>query len=306
MRNIGTLLAAAALLAAAGCGRGDQPVETSEAPAAEPGARPATPAASASPAASPVPPASAARWHLQSSGDGTALVFPASGAAAIRLFCPAGGRQLLVNLPAARPIGSEERLSVGSGGEVVALVADTKGDRLRGGVSGTGAVPANLPALIAGPVSASYGNQVSGPHPAPPADLAERFVAACRDAGAPAPAPTGKPRGDHPCRVQEGKALDIAALRAVGTEPFWAAAVEGRCVTYSTPEDQKGTRVWARYTPGKGGGGTWAGSLGGQPFELVLSPQPGCSDGMSDRRYPLAASLRVGGERRRGCAHPGS
>ena len=33
------------------------------------------------------------------------------------------------------------------------------------------------------------------------------------------------------------------------------------------------------------------GSLGGRRFELRIRPGPGCSDGMSDRRYPLAAEL---------------
>ncbi|MGA9582166.1 MAG: hypothetical protein WBR13_09380, partial [Allosphingosinicella sp.] len=104
-----------------------------------------------------------------------------------------------------------------------------------------------------------------------------------------------------PCVIQDGKALSVAPVRALGTEPFWNARVEGRCVTYSNPEDQKGTRVWTRFTPGPGGG-TWSGSLRGNRFELRVRPQRGCSDGMSDRRYPLEAELLVGGERRRGCA----
>jgi len=104
--------------------------------------------------------------------------------------------------------------------------------------------------------------------------------------------------------VQGNERLRIGALRAVGTEPFWGARIEGRCVTYSHPEDQAGTRIWTRYSAGTGGGGTWSGALGGRRFELRIRPQPGCSDGMSDRRYPLAAELFVNGERRTGCAEP--
>jgi uncharacterized membrane protein len=104
--------------------------------------------------------------------------------------------------------------------------------------------------------------------------------------------------------MQGSERLRLAPLRAVGTEPFWAARVEGRCVTYSHPEDQAGTRVWTRYTPAPGGGGTWAGALGRQPFELRVRAQPGCSDGMSDTRYPMAADLLVAGQRLRGCAAP--
>src|SRR5688572_27996688 len=71
----------------------------------------------------------AAGWNLQSSGEGVAVaLLSPSGATAIRLFCPAGQANLLVNIPAFKPIGSEERLSFGSGGNVVALVADPRGD----------------------------------------------------------------------------------------------------------------------------------------------------------------------------------
>jgi uncharacterized membrane protein len=97
--------------------------------------------------------------------------------------------------------------------------------------------------------------------------------------------------------------LKSASVRALGTEPFWNARVEGRCVTYSNPEDQKGSRIWTRFAPAPGGG-TWSGAMGGRPFELKIRPKRGCSDGMSDKSYPLAAELLVGGERRQGCAEP--
>jgi uncharacterized membrane protein len=290
------------LLAACGSGgdpSADPPLNSAEgAPAAQPEA-PAAPAAAASKAP-------AASWDLQSSGEGVALaLLPGSGPASIRLFCPTEGKRLLVNVPAFRPIGSEERLSIGSGGTAHALVADSAGDRQRGGVTGAGGVPGALAALVGGPISASYGAQSSGPHPAPPQALARAFVAACSD-GAPAraaAAPPGPPSASGgPCSVQDGKPLKIPSLRAVGTEPFWGARIEGRCVTYSHPDDQKGTRIWARFTAGSRGGGTWAGSLGGRRFELRTRAEPGCSDGMSDRRYPIAVDLIVGGEKRTGCA----
>jgi uncharacterized membrane protein len=289
------LTAAVLFAAAAGCGR-SQPGPPAPANAAAPAPTAAVPAAA--------PAVAAASWDLLSSGEGSALVLGPADAPALRLFCPAGRRQLLVNMPAARPIGSEERLSFGSGRTGVTLVADTRGDAARGGVSGTGELPANLPALLTGQLTASYGNQLSGPHPAPPAELARGFAAACRDKAPATLLPPVAPTSAGACMAQEGRRLAVAPLRAVGTEPFWGARIDGRCVTYSHPEDQKGTRVWTRYTPGPGGGGTWSGALAGQPFELVLSPRPGCSDGMSDRRYPLAAALRVAGERRSGCAAP--
>jgi uncharacterized membrane protein len=293
MRMSGLIAATALVLPA--CGSGDN--SSAPAPAAE-SETPAAPAKAAEDSA-------AARWDLQSSGEGVALaLLPASGRATIRLFCPAGEARLLVNVPAFRPVGSEERLSFGGGGEVVALVADTAGDRQRGGVSGTGAVPDNLDALVRGPLSASYGAQASGPHPAPPPQLARAFVAACSEGPGAVRPPAGGPTASAgPCQMQDGERLRVAPLRALGTEPFWGARIEGRCVTYSHPEDQDGTRVWTRYTP-RPGGGIWAGALGGRCFELRTRAQTGCSDGMSDNRYPIAVELLVNGEHRQGCAEP--
>jgi uncharacterized membrane protein len=319
MRILG-LIAATALVAGCEGRQGNAPpaggnVNGNESgPAAETGEGNAVAPANAAAPASPASPAPAGAWDLQSSGEGTALVLPAAAGAgtAIRLFCPARQDRLLVNVPGFKPIGSEERLSFGSGGNAAALVADTRGDRQRGGVSGTGAVPDNLGALISGPISVSYGTQKSGPHPALPRELYRGFIAACQEGAAaarsPAPPPQGpgskQPLAAGACMMQGTERLQLASLRAVGTEPFWAAQIEGRCVTYSHPEDQKGTRVWTRYTPGANGGGTWAGSLGGKPFHLRTRRQAGCSDGMSDRRYPMAVELLVAGERRNGCAHP--
>ena len=244
----------------------------------------------------------APRWDLPSSGEGVALaLLSGQGSTAIRLFCPVGKNELLVNVPAFRPIGSEERLSFGSGGEVVALVADPRGDAQRGGVTGNSAVPGNLAALISGPISASYGAQTSGPHPAPPADLARAFVRACAEKEVIAEPLPPQPAGA--CLTQDGKPVAANRIRAIGTEPFWGARIEGRCVTYSHPEDQTGTRVWTKFS-GTTTSGSWTGSLGGKPFVLRTRPQAGCSDGMSDNRYPIAVALTVGGEERTGCAKP--
>lgn len=245
----------------------------------------------------------ASRWALQSAGEGTALaLLDTSGSTVLRLFCASGTKRLLVNVPAFKPIGSEERLSFGGGGDVVALVADTRGDPLRGGVSGVGEAPPNLGALLSAPLSASYGAQTSGPHGPPSADDATALVKACI-ADSPGSAVTPPAQPAHPCNAQDDKPLPAIRLRAIGTEPFWGARIEGRCVTYSHPDDQSGTRVWTRFS-GSAAQGSWSGSLGGQPFVLGTRPQPGCSDGMSDRTYPIAVTLTVSGEQRRGCAEP--
>lgn len=290
-------IAAASLLLVPACG---SPSDIADAPAKRAGN------AGPGPAAAPRAAAPDGRqWKLQFSGEGAALALPApSGGAALRLSCPAGDRELLVNVPAFRPVGSEERLSFGGGGEVATLVADTRGDAARGGVTGAGPAPANLAALLAGPVAVNYGTQNSGPHPAPPPDLARDFAAACAGgASSPADPPPGAAAGVGPCMMQDSERLAVTPIRAVGTEPFWGARIDGRCVTYTHPDDQAGTRIWTRYTPSPGGG-TWTGALHGQRFELRTRAAPGCSDGMSDTRHPIAVELRVGVERRQGCAAP--
>jgi uncharacterized membrane protein len=107
-----------------------------------------------------------------------------------------------------------------------------------------------------------------------------------------------------PCLMQGADRLQVAPLRAVGTEPFWGARVEGRCVTYSTPENQQGVRIWTRYLNEGNGRSAWVGQLGGKKFEMRVRPEADCSDGMSDKRYPIAVELTVMGENRKGCAEP--
>ena len=123
------------------------------------------------------------------------------------------------------------------------------------------------------------------------------------NAGASPPSASPSAPQAHPCRVQDGKPVEAVNIRAIGTEPFWGARTDGRCVTYSTPEDQAGTRVWAKGQFGPDGT-VWKGALRGKAFELTVRPMRDCSDGMSDNRYPLEARLLVDGEERRGCAEP--
>ena len=119
------------------------------------------------------------------------------------------------------------------------------------------------------------------------------------------PAAAEKPlaASTHPCLIDGDKPVPANQIKALGNEPFWAARIQGRCVTYLTPDDQQGTRVWTRFSSA-GEARTWSGALRGRRFEIRIRPQPGCSDGMSDERYPMAAELFVDGERRTGCAEP--
>jgi hypothetical protein len=127
--------------------------------------------------------AQAPRWRSTASGEGAGLsLATAGGAPLLALFCPAGSGEIVVNVPAFRPVASEDRMSVGSGGTVFALVADTAGDKERGGVTGRGAFPAaNLATILAGAggIAVNYGAQNSGPYAPPPAAVARDFLAGC-------------------------------------------------------------------------------------------------------------------------------
>jgi len=245
-----------------------------------------------------------AGWALQRADDDARLVLSnQAGRPVFRLICTKAAR-LLVNVPAFRPIGSEERLSFGSRGLAVALVADSAGDGALGGVTGSGPIPDELKSAIIEPMSASYGSQKSGPHPAVPDRLAGPFLTACGEALTAARIAESKPTAStSPCYVQDGVVLKMSAIKAVGTEPFWAATIDGRCVTYSTPDDQKGTRIWTKIGNGPMGG-IWLGTYKGKPFRLVPIPVASCSDGMSDKVYSMRVDLLVEGETRRGCAEP--
>jgi uncharacterized membrane protein len=266
------------------------------------GCRPAAESPNNASAALPAESEPVPGWSLQrQAGGATLLLGDGGGGPVIRIACSGKGR-LTVNVPAFRAIASEERMSFGGDGEVVALVAGSGGDKALGGVSAEGRIPDELKRLIIAPISASYGAQASGPHSPPPENLAGPFLTTCSELLTAARIDQSKPgAGTSPCLVQEGELLRMAPMRAIGTEPFWNARTEGRCVTYSTPEDQAGTRIWTRVGTGPMGP-VWTGSFQGKPFVLRVQPAVRCSDGMSDKVYDWEAMLTVGGEERKGCA----
>ncbi|MCW1383089.1 hypothetical protein OLX02_09665 [Novosphingobium sp. KCTC 2891] len=89
-------------------------------------------------------------------------------------------------------------------------------------------------------------------------------------------------------------------LRAVGTEPFWGADIDGATLTYSTPEFPDGIRI----TVARQVGATfveYSGTLDGKPLTLRIEKGP-CSDGMSDQIYTYRATRAIGPDIERGCA----
>ena len=90
-------------------------------------------------------------------------------------------------------------------------------------------------------------------------------------------------------------------LRAVGTEPFWAVEMTKAGLTFSGPDRPNST------APNTGpavheGEASWTGTTAdGKALKVTLTAGP-CSDGMSEREYPLKAKVELGDELFRGCA----
>ena len=90
-------------------------------------------------------------------------------------------------------------------------------------------------------------------------------------------------------------------LRAVGTEPFWAVEMTKAGLTFSGPDRPNAT------APNTGpamheGEASWTGTTAdGKALKVTLTAGP-CSDGMSDREYPLKAKVELGAEKFTGCA----
>lgn len=89
-------------------------------------------------------------------------------------------------------------------------------------------------------------------------------------------------------------------MQALGTEPFWAVEVTPGRLSYSTPENQKGTEFPSRRAV-EGEAQVWTGTFEGSQFTLRIAPGT-CSDGMSDTVYDYTSMVAFAGETRQGCA----
>lgn len=118
-----------------------------------------------------------------------------------------------------------------------------------------------------------------------------------------APAPFHSPaRAAPPQSIAPAGLALPPRFTALGTEPFWAARVDGDRLTYLTPEDQAGRTV-AVTRISRGGLVELEGMLSGARLTLSVS-EGRCSDGMSDTVYPFSVRRRVGDDEQRGCARP--
>lgn len=90
-------------------------------------------------------------------------------------------------------------------------------------------------------------------------------------------------------------------LRAIGTEPFWGVEITPQTITYTAPDTPGVTAT----NPGPTIQGTTAvyaaAGAGGTTLVVTLIATE-CSDGMSDRVYPLTARVELGSQTLNGCA----
>jgi uncharacterized membrane protein len=121
-------------------------------------------------------------------------------------------------------------------------------------------------------------------------------LAACSPAEEPAPSP----EVPAPAPVLGG--VDLAGpVRALGTEPFWSLDLTGTEMVYTTPEppEQRAPRTVPLI---QGTTATWETETADGIALRVTLIATECSDGMSDRTYPLTAMVRLGEQELTGCA----
>ncbi|WP_427790714.1 COG3650 family protein [Brevundimonas diminuta] len=101
-------------------------------------------------------------------------------------------------------------------------------------------------------------------------------------------------------RALAGVDLD-QPVRVLGNEPFWTVEIKSDGLIYSGLDraEQKAAN------PGptlQGNLASWAAKTeAGNDLAITLTATD-CSDGMSDRTYPLTAKVEIGGETLTGCA----
>ena len=121
-------------------------------------------------------------------------------------------------------------------------------------------------------------------------------LSACSQGEEPAPATPVVEPAPMLAGVDLGK-----PVRALGTEPFWSIELTGTEVVYTTPEPPE-QRAPQPKPVVQGTTATWeTQTVAGTALEITLVATE-CSDGMSDRTYPLTAMVRIGETRLSGCA----
>lgn len=130
------------------------------------------------------------------------------------------------------------------------------------------------------------------------ASMAGLLVAAC---GSDESAPKGSadPAVQQPLKI--GEVSLSGTVRALGNEPFWHVELAPAGITYSRMGEEPLTGPATDPTV-TGNMAVWQTTLPDQTALSVTLTGTDCSDGMSDRVYPLAAQVKVGDETLEGCA----
>lgn len=128
------------------------------------------------------------------------------------------------------------------------------------------------------------------------AGLSVLALAACSEqAAAPGAAPA-----PEPAVMLAG--VDLARpVRALGTEPFWAVELTGTEIVYAGVDRPEQRAPQPRPMVLGTTASFEAETTMGTPISVMLAATE-CSDGMSDRTYPLSAIVRIGDETLTGCA----
>ena len=93
-----------------------------------------------------------------------------------------------------------------------------------------------------------------------------------------------------------------ARIDGAGTEPFWALAIDGQAVRYTSPDEPAG-RGGTVVRAGAHGRLVLSGTLAGESLRAELTRET-CSDGMSDRVWPFRLAVTLGARTLSGCAAP--
>ena len=127
-------------------------------------------------------------------------------------------------------------------------------------------------------------------------------LTACNPQQQPAPPAEPTPPVEPTPPKPELNGVDLTVpLRAVGTEPFWAMEISSTELKFSGADLPERTAAGGPPTMNEGEA-SWTGTTSdGVSLKATLTTGP-CSDGMSDRTYPLTAKVEVGSERYNGCA----
>ena len=173
MKQSITICLAAAFVLSSGCAREEPSAEPGGNELPQPSGPPVVQQAEPEKDKPSVDPATPA-WRSK----GGALELIEAGKTVLTIRCE--NNELIVNAPHFTPIGSEDRFAFGLGDEPVTMVADPT-LQPGPGVTAETPVPDNFAAWWrgAGRISALYGTQRVGPHPAPEPALADDFLRSC-------------------------------------------------------------------------------------------------------------------------------